>query len=145
MTGSPPGRWDANALRAGAASYPTAVDAPSVQKKTVIAGLDPAIQLGCALSVKTYYVYIMASRKNGTLYIGVTGDIARRAFEHREGLLPGFTKRYGVKLLVHIEPFDDIHAAIQREKNLKKWPRAWKIALIEGINPDWRDLYASLA
>jgi putative endonuclease len=95
--------------------------------------------------VKTYYVYIMTSRKNGTLYIGVTNDIARRAYEHREGLLPGFTKRYAVKLLVHIEPFDDIRSAIQREKNLKKWPRAWKIALIEETNPDWRDLYADLA
>ena len=95
--------------------------------------------------MKTHYVFIMASRKNGTLYIGVTNDIARRAYEHREGLLPGFTKRYAVKLLVYIEPFDDIRSAIQREKNLKKWPRAWKIALIEATNPDWRDLYADLA
>jgi putative endonuclease len=113
--------------------------------KVVIAGLDPAIHLRCAPLVQTYYVYIMASRKNGTLYIGVTNDIARRAYEHREGLLPGFTKRYDVKLLVHMEPFDDIRAAIQREKNLKKWPRAWKISLIELANPDWRDLYADLA
>ena len=81
--------------------------------------------------MKTYYVYIMASRKNGTLYIGVTNDVARRAYEHHEGLLPGFTKRYGV---------NDISTAIQREKSLKKWPRAWKIALIEESNPDWRDL-----
>jgi putative endonuclease len=95
--------------------------------------------------VKTYYVYMMASRRNGTLYIGVTNDVARRAYEHREGLLPGFTKRYGVKVLVHMEPFDDISTAIQREKSLKKWPRAWKIALIEESNPDWRDLYADLA
>ena len=95
--------------------------------------------------MKTYYVYIMASRKNGTLYIGVTNDIARRAYEHREGLVAGFTKQYGVKLLVHIEPFDDIRTAIQREKNLKKWPQAGKIALIEETNPDWRDLYADLA
>ena len=95
--------------------------------------------------MKTYYVYIMASRKNGTLYIGVTNDIARRAYEHREGLIPGFTKRYAVNLLVHIEPFDDICYAIQREKNLKKWPREWKIALIEETNPDWRDLYDDLA
>jgi putative endonuclease len=95
--------------------------------------------------VRQHYVYIMASRRNGTLYIGVTNDIARRAYEHREGLIPRFTKRYGVKLLVHIESFDDIRAAIQREKNLKKWPRAWKIALIEENNPEWRDLYADLA
>ena len=87
----------------------------------------------------------MASRKNGTIYIGVTNDIARRAYEHREGLISGFTKRYDVKLLVHVEPFDDIRAAIQREKNLKKWPRVWKIALIEESNPEWRDLYGDLA
>jgi putative endonuclease len=124
--------------------YATAVDAQGA-KKTVIAGLDPAIHLRCAPCMRQYYVYIMASRKNGTLYIGVTSDIARRAFEHREGVLRGFTKKYGVKLLVHIEPFDDVRTAIQREKNLKKWPRAWKIALIEETNPDWRDLYAGLA
>ena len=115
------------------------------QRRTVIAGLDPAIQLRFVLRVGEYYVYIMASRKNRTLYIGVTNDIARRAFEHREGLIPGFTKRYDIKLLVHIESFDDIRAAIQREKNLKKWPRAWKIALIQEANPDWRDLYPDLA
>jgi putative endonuclease len=94
--------------------------------------------------MRSYYVYIMASRRNGTLYIGVTNDLARRVFEHKEGVLPGFTKRYGVKLLVHVETTDDIRAAIQREKNLKKWPRAWKIALIERDNPDWRDLYGDL-
>jgi len=95
--------------------------------------------------VRQYYVYIMASRKNGTLYIGVTNDIARRAYEHRESLISGFTKRYDVKLLVYVEPFDDIRAAIQREKNLEKWPRVWKIALIEESNPAWRDLYGGLA
>jgi putative endonuclease len=96
-------------------------------------------------AMRAYYVYIMASQRNGTLYIGVTNDLARRVFEHREGVNRGFTKRYGVKLLVHFEITDDIRAAIQREKNLKKWPRAWKIALIEEGNPDWRDLYADLA
>ncbi len=95
--------------------------------------------------MRTYYVYIMASQRNGTLYIGVTNDLARRVFEHKEGLGRGFTKRYGIKLLVHFEVTDDIRAAIQREKNLKKWPRAWKIAPIERGNPDWRDLYADLA
>jgi putative endonuclease len=92
----------------------------------------------------TYFVYILASKRNGTLYVGMTGDLPRRAFEHKEGLLPGFTKRYGVKLLVHYETYDDVRNAIQREKNLKKWPRAWKIALIERHNPDWRDLYDDL-
>jgi len=94
--------------------------------------------------MRHYFVYIMASKKNGTLYIGVTSNLARRAYEHREGLLPGFTKRYGVKTLVHAEVFDDVGYAIQREKNLKKWPRAWKIALIEASNPDWVDISNNL-
>jgi putative endonuclease len=110
----------------------------------VIAGLDPAIQFASASSMATYFVYILASRRNGTLYIGVTGGLSRRAYEHKEGILEGFTKRYGVKLLVYYESYDDIRNAIQREKNLKKWPRAWKIALIERNNPDWRDLYDDL-
>jgi putative endonuclease len=72
----------------------------------------------------TYYVYMMASRRNGTLYIGVTNDLVRRAYEHREGLVPGFTKKYGVTHLVHFEPYADVRDAIQREKNLKHWSRA---------------------
>jgi putative endonuclease len=91
-----------------------------------------------------YYVYIMASARNGTLYIGVTNDIARRAWQHREGLVPGFTEQYGVKILVHIEAFEDVREAIARETRLKKWKRAWKINLIEQDNPDWLDLYESL-
>ena len=94
---------------------------------------------------RTYWVYILASRRNGTLYVGVTGDIARRAFEHRTGAVPGFTKAYGVKMLVHCEPFRDVLDAIRREKNLKKWPRRWKLELIENDNPAWRDLYDDLA
>src|SRR5271166_749216 len=93
---------------------------------------------------KVYYVYIMASRRNGTLYTGVTNDISRRAFEHREGLVPGFTKKYGVKMLVYFEMFDDIGFAIERETRLKKWNRAWKLQLIEERNPHWRDLYETL-
>jgi len=89
---------------------------------------------------KTYYVYIMASRKNGTLYIGVTGDLACRVWQHREGILEGFTKEYGVKMLVHYERFEDVANAIHREKRLKKWKRRWKIGLIEETNPQWRDL-----
>jgi len=85
-------------------------------------------------------VYILASRRNGTLYIGVTTNLPRRIFEHREGLLPGFTRDYDVKRLVHIEHFLDIASAIVREKQLKKWRRAWKIQLIEGSNSGWRDL-----
>jgi putative endonuclease len=91
-----------------------------------------------------YYVYIMANRRYGTLYVGVTNDIVRRAWEHREGLLPGFTKKYGLTILVHIEEFDDIGEAIHREKRLKHWKRAWKIALIEETNPEWDDLFPIL-
>ena len=88
-----------------------------------------------------FFVYIMASKRNVTLYIGVTNDLAKRSYEHREGLMPGFTKRYGVKILVYYEVFDSIANAIQREKNLKKWPRRWKLELIEKLNPQWKDLY----
>ncbi len=91
-----------------------------------------------------YYVYIMASRKNGILYIGVTNDLARRAYEHKQGLVDGFTKKYNVKKLVYAEAMEDVRAAIQREKTMKHWSRAWKISLIESQNPQWKDLYESL-
>ena len=91
-----------------------------------------------------YYVYIMASRKHGTLYIGVTNELLRRAREHRDGLVPGFTRRYGVKRLVYYETYQDIGDAIHREKVLKEWRRDWKIALIEQSNPGWVDLYEGL-
>ena len=90
------------------------------------------------------YVYILASDRNGTLYIGVTNDLVRRVFEHREEAAEGFTRRYGVKRLVHYEQFDDIRTAIQREKSLKRWSRAWKIELIEHANPEWDDLYPTI-
>jgi putative endonuclease len=89
----------------------------------------------------SFWVYILANRRRGTLYVGVTNDLVRRAFEHREGLVPGFTKRYGIKMLVYYERHDTAAAAIQGEKNIKHWPREWKIDLILSINPDWRDLY----
>ena len=91
------------------------------------------------------WVYIMTNRPNGTLYLGVTGNIARRAWEHREGMMEGFTRRYGLKRLVYAEYHEDITAAIQREKTMKHWPRAWKINLIRERNPDWDDLYETLA
>jgi putative endonuclease len=94
--------------------------------------------------VRGGWAYIMTNRRNGTLYIGVTNDVARRAWEHREGLVDGFTKRYGLKRLVHAEHHDDIRDALQREKTLKHWSRAWKIDLIESQNPDWDDLAAQL-
>ena len=93
---------------------------------------------------KTYYVYILTNRKNGALYIGVTGDLVARVWQHREGLVEGFTKKYGIGRLIHIEPFDDVGLAIAREKAMKKWRRAWKIELIERDNPDWDDLYLKL-
>jgi len=91
-----------------------------------------------------YFVYIVASARNGTLYIGVTNDLPRRAYEHREGLLEGFTKKYGVKMLVWYEEHSDIRDAIVREKRLKKWERKWKLRLIEEANPDWNDLGSTL-
>ncbi len=90
------------------------------------------------------WVYIMTNEPDGTLYTGVTSNIARRAFEHREGLIDGFTRRYGLKHLVLTEFYGDIRDAIQRERNLKHWPRAWKVRLIHAVNPDWRDLYEDL-
>lgn len=94
--------------------------------------------------LKDYYVYIMASQRNGTLYIGVTNDIIRRAQEHKEGLLGGFTKRYRAHILVHYEVYGDIGDAIYREKQLKAWKRRYKLGLIEKNNPQWEDLYREL-
>jgi putative endonuclease len=91
-----------------------------------------------------YYVYIVASSVGGTLYIGVTNDLARRISEHRDGIGSTFARKYAVHRLVHYEHFMDIGAAISREKQLKKWRRAWKIRLIEEHNPDWVDLFSSL-
>jgi len=93
----------------------------------------------------TLYVYILASRPQGTLYIGVTNDLVRRIAEHKQGFVPGFTKRYGVNTLVYWEAFDDYNAAITREKKLKRWRRDWKRALIEEKNPHWADLIGQIA
>ncbi len=87
------------------------------------------------------FVYIMASKRNGTLYVGVTSDLEQRVYDHREGTNSGFTKRYSCKMLVWYEEHEDIGGAIQREKTLKKWYRSWKIKLIEEMNPSWEDLY----
>ena len=99
---------------------------------------------GLILISKNAFVYMMTNRRNGTLYVGVTSDLVRRCHEHRNGLLPGFTKRHGLKQLVYFELHDDIRAAIQREKTIKHWPRAWKVRLVHAHNPDWRDLFDSL-
>jgi putative endonuclease len=88
----------------------------------------------------SFFVYILASGRNGTLYIGMTDNLVRRAWEHRTGAVPGFTRKYGVKLLVWYEIHESRESAFQRERRLKKWNRAWKLELIERFNPEWRDL-----
>jgi putative endonuclease len=95
-------------------------------------------------SMKSYWVYILASRPRGTLYVGMTNDLIRRIYEHREGLVDSFTKEHRVKLLVYYEEHATAMAAIQREKNIKHWSRKWKIDLIRSINPDWRDLWEDI-
>ncbi|MCR4279080.1 MAG: GIY-YIG nuclease family protein [bacterium] len=90
--------------------------------------------------MKSYYVYILASKKNGTLYIGVTSDLEKRMYQHKCGLLEGFTKKYNVKYLVYFEETTDVHEALLREKRLKTWKREWKLKCIEKDNPSWRDL-----
>ena len=88
-----------------------------------------------------YWVYLLTNSPRSTLYVGVTNDLVRRVYEHREGLVKGFTQRYGLKMLVHFEQYDTPYEAIQREENIKHWPRLWKLQLIESSNPQWRDLY----
>ncbi len=90
------------------------------------------------------YVYVMSNRPNGTLYVGVTADVLRRFYEHRVGAVAGFTQRYGLKRLVYFECHEEIVAAIQREKAVKGWRRAWKVRLIQQFNPEWEDLYPLL-
>jgi putative endonuclease len=108
----------------------------------VIAGLDPAIH---ADAMSGYWFYVMASGPSGTLYAGVTSDLVRRVYEHKEGTVSGFTSRYDVKTLVYYERYDAAVAAIQREKNIKHWSRKWKIELIQKVNPEWRDLYEEIS
>jgi len=93
---------------------------------------------------KHYFVYIMTNKIYGTLYIGVTNDLLRRVFEHKEGKTKGFTSKYGLNKLVYYDESGDVNAAIRREKQLKKWNRQWKINLIEELNPNWNDLYQRL-
>lgn len=93
---------------------------------------------------KDFYVYILASKKNGTLYIGITSDLIKRVWQHKTGMSEGFTKKHNVKYLVYYEQHDRAENAIHREKQLKKWNRAWKLALIERFNVNWNDLYDSL-
>jgi len=91
--------------------------------------------------LKDYYVYILASKRNGTLYIGMTNDLTRRVYEHKRDFIKGFTQKYSVHLLVYFAQCENVESAIQREKQLKYWHRKWKLRLIEETNPEWRDLY----
>src|SRR4051794_29858490 len=94
-------------------------------------------------SDRSFYVYILASKRNGTLYVGVTSDLARRIWEHKNDFVEGFTKTYGVHRLVWFETTDSADSAIKREKQIKKWNREWKLKMIEAANPYWNDLYES--
>jgi putative endonuclease len=91
--------------------------------------------------MKQYFVYILASKKNGTLYVGVTNNLLKRVYQHKNKLVEGFTKKYNVDKLVYFEETTDIGSAIEREKTLKRWKRNWKLNLIKEMNPDWRDLF----
>ena len=93
------------------------------------------------MNIKIYHVYILASKRNGTLYIGVTSNLRKRVFEHKNNLVEGFTKKYKVHNLVYYEQITDIRSAIEREKRIKRWKRKWKLALIEKANANWKDLY----
>jgi putative endonuclease len=93
------------------------------------------------MTSKAGWVYLLASKRNGTLYLGVTSDLPKRIWQHRGGLIEGFSKRYGCKMLVWCAPFDDIEQARARELQMKRWKRAWKLELIETDNPQWRDLW----
>ncbi len=92
-----------------------------------------------------YFVYVLATERRGILYVGVTNNLARRIHEHRTGAVSGFTRTHGIHRLVYAEPHDDVREAIAREKRVKRWRRDWKFALVEGSNPEWRDLYGELA
>ena len=96
------------------------------------------------IDMRSSHVYILASKRNGTLYVGVTSDLVKRVWEHKNDFVDGFTKRYGVHSLVYYEEHETIQDAIEREKNIKEWKRAWKIELIEKWNPSWRDLYGDI-
>ena len=106
--------------------------------------MSPRRRPGSSLILDMCYVYIMVSKRNGTLYVGVTDDLVRRVWQHKQGLVEGFSKRYGCKLLVWYDSTGDITAAIQREKQIKEWKRRWKLRIIEEANPNWNDLYDSI-
>jgi putative endonuclease len=118
---------------------------PYTQPSSPAKAGDPVIVGAHMARERNYWVYIVASGIGGTLYIGVTNDLIRRVYEHKTKAAESFTKKYNVDRLIYFEQFDDIENAIRREKRLKKWNRAWKIRLIEETNPNWSDLYPSIA
>jgi putative endonuclease len=127
------------------------VDADAHRRSSVFLGSGPRLadESGTTIPLAirflvSYYVYLLASRRHGTLYLGVTNDLVRRVHEHKTEAVPGFTERYGVDRLVWFELYDDPTAAITREKAVKKWRRDWKIRLIEEQNPEWRDLFPAI-
>jgi putative endonuclease len=110
-----------------------------------MAGLVPAISIRETPAVRQFYLYVLASRPGGALYVGVTNNLVRRVYEHKNKLVDGHTKRYGIDRLVHFEIYETAYQAIQREKNIKHWPRAYKTRLIAKENASWRDLYDEIA
>ena len=110
-----------------------------------MAGLVPAIPIPDTRRMKQFFVYILASRQGGAVYVGVTSDLIRRVHEHKNGLAAGHTKNYRINKLVHFEGYETARDAIQREKNIKHWSRAWKTRLVAQENPTWRDLYEDIA
>jgi putative endonuclease len=110
-----------------------------------MAGLVPAIPISETPRVRQFYVYILASRPGGALYVGVTNNLVRRVYEHKNKMVDGHTKRYGIDRLVYFEIYETAYQAIQREKNIKHWPRAYKTRLIAKENDAWRDLYDDIA
>jgi putative endonuclease len=110
-----------------------------------MAGLVPAISIRKTQAVRQFYVYILASRPGGALYVGVTNNLVRRVYEHKNKMVHGHTKRYKIDRLVHFEIYDTAYHTIQREKNIKHWPRVWKTRLIAEENERWRDLYDDIA
>jgi putative endonuclease len=109
-----------------------------------MAGLVPAIHVLQTIRMKNGYVYFLTNRPNGTLYVGVTSNLIQRVYQHRIGAADGFTKRYGIKRLVYFEVYDDMYTAIQREHNIKRWSRTWKVRLVLAENPEWKDLYETI-
>ncbi len=141
--GSPQNAFGNGGFAPGAEIYGSS--RPSWPSPDLIRGFVPAIHAEQYRTMRGGWIYIVTNRPNGTLYTGVTSNLSRRIHEHREGLIDGFSKRHGLKRLVYYERYETIADAIQREKNMKHWPRAWKARLILDLNPDWDNLYEALA